>query len=172
MEVAFSPVTLLPFSRRKEIPVADNKPQTYANHTRFDPLFHFFVLPICGLAIVAVLIHFFHHFSRNGLHGNLHNTLLILLALALVTLALKARLYALKVQDRVIRLEERLRLMQLLPEPLRARIPELSEDQLIGLRFASDAELPKLTERALNEKLSRKQIKQAVQNWRPDYWRV
>jgi hypothetical protein len=95
-----------------------------------------------------------------------------LLALAFLILALKVRFYALRLQDRIIRLEERLRLTQLLSEPLRSRIPELTEDQLCGLRFASDAEIPKLVERALNEKLSRADIKKAIQTWRPDYWRV
>ena len=152
--------------------MSQNKPQTFDNHTRFDPLFHFFVLPVFGLGLTMSLIHFFAHFSHSDFRDNFHAFLLIVLALALLALALKTRLYSLKVQDRVIRLEERLRLMQLLPEPLRSRIPELTEDQLVGLRFASDAEVPKLAERALIEKLSRKDIKKAIQNWRPDYWRV
>ncbi len=152
--------------------MAEKKPQTFANHARFDPPFHFFVLPIFLLGLIFSLIHFFAHITHGDFRDHFHAFLLILLALALLILALKVRLYTLRVQDRVIRLEERLRLTQLLSEPLRSRIPQLTEDQLIGLRFASDAEVAKLVERALNEKLSRKEIKQAIQTWRPDYWRV
>jgi hypothetical protein len=152
--------------------MAETKPQTLANHTRWDPPFHFFIFPILALGLVLSLIHFFAHITHGDMRDHIHSFLLILLALALLTLMLKVRLYSLKVQDRVIRLEERLRLTQLLQEPLRSRIPELTEGQLCGLRFASDAEVPKLVERALNEKLSRADIKKAIQNWRPDYWRV
>ena len=152
--------------------MAEKKPQTFANHTRLDPPFHFFVLPVFVLGLVLTLIHFFYHLRESDFRDNFHAFLLILLALALLILLFKVRLYSLKVQDRVIRLEERLRLTQLLNEPLRSRISELTEDQLCGLRFASDAEVAKLAERALNEKLSRKDIKKAIQNWRADYWRV
>lgn len=152
--------------------MAEKTPQTFANHTRFDPAFHFFLGPVFILGVILSLVHFFYHFRESDARDNIHSFLIVVLAVALLTWLFKTRLYALKVQDRVIRLEERLRLMQVLPEPLRARIPELTESQLIALRFASDAELPKLTERALNEKLSRKDIKKSIQNWRPDYWRV
>jgi Family of unknown function (DUF6526) len=150
----------------------NQQPQNLATHTRFDPLFHFFLAPVFALALIMTLIHLFAHLGEGGFRDHLHAALMVLLAVALLTWLFKTRLYSLKVQDRIIRLEERLRLMQLLPEPLRARIPELTESQLIALRFASDAELPKLAERALNEKLSRKEIKKTVQNWRPDYWRI
>jgi hypothetical protein len=152
--------------------VSQKTPQTYANHTRFDPPFHFFLAPVFVLGLILSLIHFFYHLRESDMRDNIHSFLLIVLAVALITLLLKVRLYSLKVQDRIIRLEERLRLTQLLSEPLRSRIPELTEDQLIGLRFASDAEVPKLVERSLSEKLKRKDIKQSIQNWRPDYWRV
>ena len=152
--------------------MAEKVPQTFSNHGRIDPPFHYFVLPVFGLGLLLTLVHFFAHITEGDFRDHLHAFLLILLAVALLTAVVKERTYALKVQDRVIRLEERLRLAMLLPEPLRARIPELTVEQLCGLRFASDAEVAKLAERALNEKLSRKEIKKAIQNWRPDYWRV
>jgi uncharacterized protein DUF6526 len=152
--------------------MAETKPQTLATHTRWDPPFHFFVLPVFVLGLLMTLVHFFAHITQGDLRDHIHAFLLILLATAFLILAFKVRTYSLKVQDRIIRLEERLRLTQLLSEPLRSRIPELTEDQLCGLRFASDAELSKLAERALNEKLSRADIKKAIQTWRPDYWRV
>jgi hypothetical protein len=145
--------------------MAEKKPQTLANHARYDPLFHFFALPVFLLLPFVVAAHFVRH---PGLHAGL----LFVVSVAATIAVLKIRNYSLKVQDRVIRLEERLRLASLLSDPLRSRIPELTEEQLIALRFASDAEVPKLAERAISEKLSRADIKQAIQTWRPDYWRV
>jgi len=145
--------------------MAEKKPQTFANHARLDPLFHFFVLPVFALSTIAAVVLFLWHPS---LHSGWRFVLLAAAAVAVF----KVRLYALRVQDRVIRLEERLRLASLLPEPLRSRIPELTEGQLIALRFASDAEVSKLADRALAEKLSPADIKKSIQAWRPDYWRV
>ena len=84
----------------------------------------------------------------------------------------KLRLYPLKVQDRVIRLEERLRLQALAPSEWHTQIYRLTEDQLIGLRFAADDEVVALAKQALEENLNRKQIKERIKNWRADYWRV
>lgn len=152
--------------------MAEKVPQTFANHTRIDPPFHFFLLPIFALGVLLALIHFFVHITDGDFHEHVHAFLLILLAVAFLLMLLKMRMYAAKLQDRVIRLEERLRLATLLSEPLRSRIPELTEDQLIGLRFASDGEVAALVERTLKEKLSRKEIKKLIKTWRPDYWRV
>jgi hypothetical protein len=145
--------------------MAERKPQSYANYTRWDPLFHFFALPVFLLLAVAGMVHFIW---RPGLHS----ALMFVVAVALAVVVVKLRNYPLRVQDRVIRLEERLRLTSLLPEPLRSRIPELTEGQLVALRFASDGEVAKLVERALSGKLSPADIKKAIQTWRPDYWRV
>jgi hypothetical protein len=145
--------------------MAEKTPQTLANHTRLDPPFHFFVIPVFAFTWIWSIIHFVRHL---GWHAA---GLVVFMTAALIAL-LKIRMYCLKVQDRVIRLEERLRLSALMPEPLRSRIPELTEDQLVALRFSSDGEVVALAERALNEKLSRADIKKSIQGWRPDYWRV
>lgn len=145
--------------------MSERKPQTYANHTRFDPVFYYFLAPVL---LITVILSFIHLVKHPGIASLWH----VLLAVALLLIAGKARAYALKAQDRVIRLEERMRLATLLPEPLRTRIGELTERQLIALRFASDAEIPALVERTLKENLTQKRIKQAIQSWRPDYFRV
>lgn len=139
--------------------------QTFSNHTRYDPFFHFFVLPVFAISLIVTIVHLVRK-------PGLHSAWIVVFMIAAMLLMFKVRLYALKVQDRVIRIEERLRLATLLDESLRPRIGEFTESQLVGLRFASDAELPALAARALSEKLSRDEIKKAVQQWRPDDWRV
>jgi hypothetical protein len=145
--------------------MADPTPQNFSNHTRRDPPFHFFVLPVFAITLIWAIVHLVRRPS-------LHSAWIVVFMVAVVVALFKIRLYALKVQDRVIRLEERLRLATLLGESLRPHIGEFTESQLVALRFASDAELPALAARALSEKLSRDEIKKAVQQWRPDYWRV
>ena len=145
--------------------MADASPQSFSHHTRYDPLFHFFILPVFVITLIASVVHLVR---RPGLHS----AWLIVFMVAVLLALFKIRLYPLKVQDRVIRLEERLRLMTLLDPALRPRIAEITESQLIALRFASDAELPALAARALNEKLAGPEIKKAIQQWRADYWRV
>jgi Family of unknown function (DUF6526) len=145
--------------------MAEKSPQNFANHTRLDPPFHLFVLPVFGVTFIITVV-------LLVMHPGFYSGWRVVVAAALVTAALRIRIYALKVQDRVIRLEERLRLATLLPEAQRAQIALLSEDQSIGLRFACDEKAAALMARALSEKLSRKDIKKAVKNWRADYWRV
>ena len=142
-----------------------NKPQSYASHAKIDPAFHFFVLPVLLINIIVVAYLLFRHPGTGG-------AWLLLVSIALLVLAGRTRSYATHLQDRVIRVEERARLAAILPEPLRARIAEWSDSQIVGLRFASDAELPALFQRALDEKLSRSDIKKAITDWRPDYSRV
>ena len=139
--------------------------QTRANHTRFDAKFHFFVVPLfVGNFIWAVwrLVEAFHIYAVWA----------VVMSAASLVMVFTIRLYSLKVQDRIIRLEERLRIVPLLPAAVRTRWTELSEPQLVALRFASDAEVGALAERAINEKLAPKAIKEAIQVWRPDHFRV
>jgi len=144
------------------------KPQSFRKHARFDPWFHGVGGTLLLVNLVALIVFLVLHVRTEPLLS-----IWIVSAFVIFTIALfKSRIYSLKAQDRVIRLEERLRMDALLPEPLRKRIPALTEDQLIGLRFASDEELPTLVEMVLEKKLDRKQIKERIQNWRPDNFRV
>lgn len=145
--------------------MAEKKPQSFANHARFDPWFHFFAIPVFGISVVATVVHFI-------MHPSLRAGWIFVVSVAALVSVFKIRVYALRNQDRLIRLEERLRLMTLLTEPLRSRIPELTESQLIAIRFAGDAEVATCVESALAGKLSRADIKKAIQSWRPDYWRI
>ncbi len=140
-------------------------PQSYANHARYVPGFHGFVFGVLAINVIVAIV----QVARAPGFFTAWN---LLLALALVALALYARSFPLKAQDRVIRLEERLRLQQLLPEPLRARIPELTTSQLVALRFASDGEVAGLAEQTLAEGLTNDAIKRRIKGWRADYLRM
>ena len=145
--------------------MAEKTPQTFANHTRFDPPFHFFAFPIIALSIIVAIVHCYQRPSWFSAWE-------VIFVIAVFVITFRTRTYAVKLQDRIIRLEERLRLAGLVSEPLRSRIGELTEAQLIGLRFASDAEIPALVQETLSKQLSRDDIKKAVKSWRPDYFRV
>jgi len=141
--------------------------QNFSNHGRFFPPFHFFVVPV-------LLINFFWSSYRWKTSGfSVDGFEYVVVAAALLIGFLSARMMALSVQDRVIRLEERLRYERLLPADLKPHIGEFTVSQFVSLRFASDAELPALARKVLDEKLDqRKAIKQLVKNWRPDYLRA
>lgn len=141
--------------------------QSLANHARFFPPFHFFVAPV-------MLINFGWSIYRWKLSGfSLDGFIFVVVALALAVGFVSARLMSLSVQDRVIRLEERLRYERLLPADLKPRIADFTVSQFVSLRFASDAELPALARKVLDEKLSdRKSIKQLIKGWKPDYLRA
>lgn len=139
--------------------------QTFANHTRWDPAFHFFAMPVFLITFFLTVWNMIQNFS-------FASAWTVVLAAAAIVAVFKTRLYALKAQDRIIRLEERLRLATLLPESQRGRISELREGQLVALRFASDAELPALFEKTLAGNLKGGDIKKAIVKWRPDYFRV
>ena len=143
-----------------------SQPQNFENHARFVPAFHFFVAPVFLLNVVWSIVRVVRNFSVGTIMA-------LLVAIALFLLAFTARIFALTVQDRVIRLEMRLRMQQLLPVDLRGRIPEYTVDQLVALRFASDVELPALARKVLDEKLAnRKTIKRMVQDWQADLLRA
>jgi len=140
--------------------------QTYKKHARWLPLFHFFVMPVL---LVNVILAVSGLVRLPGL-ATLWN---VVFAIGLLGLGFLSRIQALTVQDRVIRLEMRLRLRQLLPPDLQPRINDLTHRQLVALRFASDQELPELVKEVLAGRLaSSKEIKMRVKNWQADWLRA
>ncbi|MCH9031683.1 MAG: hypothetical protein IIB00_05430 [candidate division Zixibacteria bacterium] len=146
--------------------MAEKYPQTFENHFRFVPLYHFVVFGVFFVNLIWSIVRVVQNFSY-------HSAFLVLVAIALILLFYFTRAFALKVQDRVIRLEMSVRLERILPDDLKSRIDELTPDQLISLRFASNSELPGLCRKILEEKITdRKEIKKLIKDWQGDYLRV
>jgi len=145
--------------------MAERPPQNYANHRRFVPLYHFVLFGILVVNLLWCVLGAVRAFSFVSAWG-------VVMALALLVMFFYMRLFPLTVQDRVIRLEMRLRLKEVLPGDLRGRIAELTPSQLIGLRFASDAELPDLVREVLTNDIGEREvIKRKVRDWQADHLR-
>ncbi len=146
--------------------MASSEPQNFANHRRYDPLWHFVGALIVTAGFIVAVVHAIRHYSY-------WNAWFAVYALGVLLVVARARNHTLAVQNRVIRLEMRLKLKELLPAATAARIGELSVGQLIGLRFASDAELPGLVERCLNGQLGNGEaVKKEIKNWQADLLRA
>jgi len=146
--------------------MSDSTQQSLKSHGRFDPPYHFFLAIIFTANVIISIVHLVHHVE------SFYSWWLVVLSVAAFVMLFKMRLYPIKVQDRLIRLEERLRLQSLAPAEWHTQIYRLTEDQLIGLRFAGDDEVVALAKLALEQNLNRKQIKERIKSWRPDNWRV
>jgi hypothetical protein len=142
-------------------------PQSFENHAKIVPGYHGWATALLVLPTLYFLFLFVRDFF------SVERLATVMFAFGVIIAVLYARLFPLGVQDRVIRLEERIRMERLLPDDLKGRIPEFTTAQLVGLRFASDAELPALARRVLDEGMTeRKLIKQAVKDWRADHARI
>lgn len=140
--------------------------QTYANHTRWFPLVHFVVMPL-------LILNFLYQAVRLYQEPGIDRAVWVVLCIVFLLVSLAARLQALTVQDRVIRLEERLRYKEILSPELAKKAAELPTGRMIALRFAPDEELPHLISQVLDGKLNTgREIKQAIKNWRGDYLRT
>jgi hypothetical protein len=139
--------------------------QSYATHRRYNPWHHYLVLPI-------LVVHMGVQIARFASDPTAYNGWLIVFAFGLVVFSFTSRVMSLKAQDRVIRLEERLRLAQLMPGE-QAVIDSLRPGHLVALRFASDDEVVALARRCANGELKASdEIKKEIKQWRPDYLRV
>lgn len=143
-----------------------DRSQNYSNHARYVPGFHFVLAALLLVILGAQIYHLAVRPSLGTLLG-------LALALVLFFMFWYMRAFAVTVQDRVIRLEERLRMASLLSAEMQPRINDFAPQQLVALRFASDAELPALAKRVLDEKLTdQKVIKAMIKDWRADYLRA
>jgi hypothetical protein len=140
--------------------------QSFKSHRRYIPLYHFVLLPILILNVVAQVLYFLKYHTP-------YKLFMILVALTLALIPFSLRTMTARVQDRVIRLEERLRLSNLLPAEMHSGINDLTPGQLVGLRFAPDDEVVGLAQRCMSGELTKgEQIKKEIRNWRPDYLRA
>jgi hypothetical protein len=140
--------------------------QSYDTHRRWVPLYHFVAAALLFVCLVHAVWSVVASFS-------LQSVMYLVLVLAVGIVYFYSRAFALAVQDRLIRLEERLRLERILPDSLRARVGDFTTEQLVALRFASDAELPALAQSVLDEnKQDREEIKRQITQWRADHQRA
>jgi len=146
--------------------MAGKDSQSYSNHTRLHPPFHFFLMPATLVLLVMVIVNAVRH------PDVLVSWILVLIGLMAPVFVLLIRTNPLKVQDRLIRLEERQRFEAILPEKLKPRADDLTKGQIVALRFASDAELPGLVEKVLVSNMKPGEIKKAIVTWRADTFRV
>lgn len=145
--------------------MSEKMPQTYANHAKLVPGYHYLLAALLVLNFGYVTWQLFEH-------PGLETGRQVVVAIAAFLMYAYIRFFPLAVQDRVIRLEMRLRLAQVLPAELAARVNEIQRGQFVALRFASDAELPGLVRRVLAGELKTgKEIKRAIVDWQPDYLR-
>lgn len=140
--------------------------QNYENHAKFVPVYHFVAFPL-------IVINAGWRLYRAAVDPSADTVIAALTAVALIIVFFFARIFALRVQDRVIRLEMRLRLREVLPLGLHVRINEFTTDQLVALRFASDEELSELAQMVLRDRIQdKKTIKRMIRNWQADHCRT
>ncbi len=151
--------------------MAQNEPQSYANHRKFVPWYHFFAPLVLLVNLIWAIWQLGRAFLTQEIAVTFDVVLAVLVAAALIVIWLYARLFPLAVQDRVIRSEMEARLARILPDDLKGRIGELTKGQIIGLRFAGDGELPDLVRTALDDGAGSEAIKKQIKDWQADHWR-
>lgn len=146
--------------------MAAQAPQDFKSHRRYDPAWHFVGLNLLVLGVIGAGVHAYKH-------PGTYNWWMVAYTFGILLVAFRARAQTLTVQNRLIRLEMQLRLKGILPPALAARIGELTPSQMVGLRFASDAELPALVERCLSGQLGGTEaVKKEIKNWQADWLRA